>query len=64
MVLVIVAVSAWIFALIFIYDSKIPFSQQAPKCMFSTMFIFGLLIGAFKIIEKIEGDESKNEKEE
>ena len=60
-VLVVVAVSLWIFALWSIFDPKTAFSTQAPKCIFSTMIIFGILTGAFKLVEKIEEDEKKEE---
>jgi hypothetical protein len=55
-ILVIITVVVWISALVNIFDPKTPFSSQAPKCLFSTMIIFGILIGVFKIIEKFEKD--------
>jgi hypothetical protein len=58
-ILVVLAVGAWIFALWSIFDPKTPFSSQAPKCIFSTMFIFGVLIGAFKLIEHLEREEKE-----
>jgi len=51
---VIIAVTLWIAVLITIYQTKVPFNQQVPKCMFSTMIIFGVLIGIFKLIERLE----------
>jgi hypothetical protein len=55
---VVVAVSIWGFALWNIFDRNTPFSNQAPKCIFSTMIIFGILIGIFKFIEKLEEEEN------
>jgi len=58
-VAVVVTVTVWLGVLIAIYQTKTPFKEQAPKCIFSTMIIFGILIGVFKVIEKFE-KENKN----
>ena len=49
----------WIGVLVAIYQTKTPFKEQAPKCIFSTMIIFGVLIGIFKWIESLEKENKK-----
>ncbi len=49
----------WIGILVAIYQTKTPFKEQAPKCIFSTMIIFGVLIGIFKWIESLEKENKK-----
>ncbi len=39
---------AWILVIIKISDLPLPFSEQAPYCMGSTMVIFMLLSGVYK----------------
>ena len=46
----------WIFVIATISQTKAPFEQQATYCMFSTMIIFALLTGIFKVLEYFEKD--------
>ena len=49
-----VAIILWIYIIYTISKSPVPFMEQAPYCMVSTMMIFGLLSMAFKGLEYFE----------
>jgi len=44
-------VTLWMLALYTIFQSGGSFSDQAPKCMLSTMLLFGVLTGIYKGLE-------------
>ena len=48
----------WIFVIINITQMGGDFNQQMMYCMASTMAIFGLLTGAFTLLERFEVDNS------
>lgn len=48
------AVAVWIVLLYNIFKSGVPFNEQAPKCIFTTMIVFGILTLIFKGLEQIE----------
>ncbi len=43
-----IAFLVWGYIIFTISQSPVPFSEQAPYCMVSTMLIFGLLTAAYK----------------
>ncbi len=45
------AITLWISIIYTIAKSPVPFMEQAPYCMVSTMLIFGLLSMVFKGLE-------------
>jgi len=47
-------VGLWIVVLYQIFQSGGSFQDQAPKCIFSTMLIFGLLTVIYKGLEYLE----------
>ncbi|KIM10405.1 MAG: hypothetical protein KU38_07485 [Sulfurovum sp. FS08-3] len=49
-------VALWIAIIIKIASLEVDFNQQATYCIFSTMIIFGVLIGIYQLIERYEGD--------
>ncbi len=49
-----IAVTVWFALMIRIFRSGGPFSEQAPKCIFTTMIVFGILTAVYKGIEKLE----------
>ncbi|KIM06333.1 MAG: hypothetical protein KU28_08980 [Sulfurovum sp. PC08-66] len=49
-------VALWIANIIKIASFEVDFNQQATYCIFSTMIIFGVLIGIYQLIERYEGD--------
>ncbi len=53
-VLVVITISMWIFVIANITQMGVDFNQQMMYCMASTMAIFGLLTGAFKLLERFE----------
>ena len=44
----------WISIIIKIASLEVDFNQQATYCIFSTMIIFGVLIGIYQLLEKLE----------
>ena len=53
-VLVVITIGMWIFVIANITQMGGDFNQQMMYCMASTMAIFGLLTGAFKLLERFE----------
>ncbi len=49
-------VALWIAIIIKIASLEVDFNQQATYCIFSTMIIFGVLIGIYQLIEGYERD--------
>ncbi|MDQ7084714.1 MAG: hypothetical protein Q9M36_07190 [Sulfurovum sp.] len=49
----------WIIIIYTISQSPVPFAEQAPYCMMSTMMIFGLLSLSYKGLEYWERSESR-----
>ena len=47
----VVALVAWISVIVTISKSPLPFGEQAPYCMGSTMLIFMILSGFYKGLE-------------
>jgi len=45
------AIGLWIYIIFTISQSPVPFREQAPYCMISTMMIFGILSMGFKGLE-------------
>jgi len=58
-VLVVITIGMWLFVIANISQIDGDFNQQMMYCMASTMAIFGLLTGAFTLLDKFE-----NKKEE
>ena len=54
----VVAVLIWFLLILKIFASGGGMSAQAPKCIFTTMIIFGLLTAAYKGIETLERKEN------
>jgi len=54
-VLALLATLIWIILIAKIFQSGGGMSAQAPKCIFTTMIIFGALSAAYKGIERLEG---------
>jgi hypothetical protein len=52
------AVLLWFVLILKIFLSGGGMSAQAPKCIFTTMIVFGLLTAAYKGIEQLERRES------
>jgi len=50
-ILGIIGFAVWIDIILTIASSPVPFIEQAPYCMVSTMIISGILTGLFKGIE-------------
>jgi hypothetical protein len=48
------AVAIWALLIINIFAAGGGMSAQAPKCIFTTMIVFGLLTAAYKGIEALE----------
>lgn len=55
-VLTTIFVGVWIAIIIKIAGIEADFNQQATYCIFSTMIIFGVLIGIHQFLEKYEKD--------
>ena len=53
-VLGLMAVILWLYIIYTLSQSPVPFMEQAPYCMISTIIIFGLLSLVFKGIEYFE----------
>ena len=49
-----VAVGIWLALIVRIFQSGGGMSAQAPKCIFTTMIVFGILTAIYKGIEEIE----------
>jgi len=49
-----IAITVWFTLMISIFRSGGPFSEQAPKCIFTTMIVFGILTAVYKGIEELE----------
>ncbi|MBD3789288.1 MAG: hypothetical protein IE885_02790 [Campylobacterales bacterium] len=47
----IAAFTVWIYVIASLSSSNVPFMEQAPYCMVSTMLIFGLLTAAYKSLD-------------
>ena len=47
-------VAIWIALMITIFRSGGTFADQAPKCIFTTMIVFGILTAIYKGIEHLE----------
>jgi len=47
-------VGIWIVLMITIFRSGGTFADQAPKCIFTTMIVFGILTAIYKGIEHLE----------
>ncbi len=47
-------VSLWFALLVYIFRSGGTFADQAPKCIFTTMIVFGILTALYKGIETLE----------
>ena len=50
----IAAVGIWLALIVRIFQSGGGMSAQAPKCIFTTMIVFGILTAIYKGIEEIE----------
>ncbi len=48
------AVGIWMALIIHIFQGGGGMSQQAPKCIFTTMIVFGILTAVYKGIEQLE----------
>jgi len=48
------AVGIWLALIVRIFQSGGGMSAQAPKCLFTTMIVFGILTAIYKGIEEIE----------
>ncbi len=57
------AVGIWLALMLSIFRSGGGFSAQAPKCIFTTMIVFGILTAIYKGIEQLEREkiEERNE---
>ncbi len=53
-VLVVITIGMWIFVIANISQIGGDFNQQMMYCMASTMAIFGLLTGAFTLLDRLE----------
>ncbi|SHO81438.1 hypothetical protein MNB_SV-15-741 [hydrothermal vent metagenome] len=53
-VLAVITIAMWLFVIVNISQIGGDFNQQMMYCMASTMAIFGLLTGAFKLLERFE----------
>jgi len=58
---VIAAVGIWLLLLLSIFRSGGGFSAQAPKCIFTTMIVFGILTAIYKGIEHLEKKEIEDQ---
>ncbi|SFV66491.1 hypothetical protein MNB_SV-13-1126 [hydrothermal vent metagenome] len=56
--LAVLAIFVWIVIIYEISNSPLPFNEQAPYCMMSTMMIFGILSLAYKGLEYWERQEN------
>ena len=50
----IVMILLWFALIVTIFRSGGTFADQAPKCIFTTMIVFGILTAVYKGIEKLE----------
>ena len=55
------AVAIWTALIIQIFQGGGGMSRQAPKCLFTTMIVFGVLTAVYKGIERLEESHPKRE---